>query len=271
MINLIKKIFPKRFGVASLTRIHPLGLLTERLMFEGDELYYLPQEKEILSAERTIEVREEVTDASSFVLPSRIAEHFVERSSFRFIMDFCICREAEGCSDFPRDLGCLFMGEGARGINRRLGRAVSKDEALAHVRRAMEAGLVQLVGRNKLDTLWLGTGPGNRLMTMCFCCPCCCLWKIAPLLPRSISAKLHRVPGVAIKTSERCTGCGKCLSLCIFRAIRIVGGKAVIGEECRGCGLCVNACPRGAVRLELPDEGSIRQVIESLTRAVDVS
>lgn len=76
---------------------------------------------------------------------------------------------------------------------------------------------------------------------------------------------------MAIKTSERCTGCGKCLSRCIFRAIRIIDGKAVIGDACRGCGLCVNACPRGAIRLELPDEGSIKRVIESLSRAVDVS
>jgi len=263
LVETIKRLFPLKLRLASLTRFPPVGAVVERLMFEGDELYYLPRE-------RTVKVEEAVGGSSSLVLPSRIAEHFVERSSFRFLMDSCICRESEGCSHFPRDIGCLFLGEGARNINPRLGKPVGKKEALEHLERAREVGLVQLVGRNKLDTLWLGTGPGNRLMTMCFCCPCCCLWKIAPVVSPSISTKLQRIPGVEIFRSDECNGCGRCLSRCIFGAISIEGGKAIVGKDCRGCGLCVEACPRGALRISLPDKSSIEQVIESLSRAVEV-
>jgi hypothetical protein len=77
-------------------------------------------------------------------------------------MNSCICREAERCEDYPIDLGCLFLGEAALGINPQLGRRVTKEKALQHVRRCREAGLVHLIGRNKLDTMWLGVGPGDR-------------------------------------------------------------------------------------------------------------
>jgi hypothetical protein len=90
-------------------------------------------------------------------------------------MNTCLCRDAKQCKDYPIDLGCLFLGEAALGINPRLGRGVTKREALEHIRRCREAGLVHLIGRNKLDTVWLGVGPGDKLLTICHCCPCCCL------------------------------------------------------------------------------------------------
>lgn len=263
VVKIIKRLFPQRFRLATLTRNPALGAVVEHMMFEGDELYYLTREK-------AVEIREEVAAAGSTLLPSFIAEHFVEKSSFRFIMDSCICREAEGCTDYPHDIGCLFLGEGARGINPKLGHPATKEEALEHLARAKSAGLVQLVGKNKLDTLWLGTGPGSKLMTMCFCCPCCCLWRIAPHASPSISGKLHRLPGVEVARNDKCNGCGRCTSCCIFGAIRIAGGKAWVDESCRGCGLCADVCPRGAVEIRLPDEAAIARVIGSLTRAVDV-
>jgi hypothetical protein len=39
-----------------------------------------------------------------------------------------------------------------------------------------------MIGRNKIDTLWMGVGPGYKLMTVCNCCPCCCLFKTLPNL-----------------------------------------------------------------------------------------
>lgn len=80
------------------------------------------------------------------------------------------------------------------------------------------AGLVQLVGRNKQDILLLGTDPGSRLMTICFCCPCCCLWSIALVVTSFISKKLPGLPGVKVIRSDDCQGWGGCLSRCIFRA-----------------------------------------------------
>ncbi len=269
LVEIIKKLFPQRLRLAALTRHPVLGAVVERLMFEGDELYYLP--RGYLPRGNVVEVGEDIAQSGAAVLPAWIAEYFVNKSSYRFIMNSCVCREAEGCTVYPSEIGCLFLGEGARGINPKLGHPATKEEALEHLAWAKKAGLVQLVGKNKLDTLWLGTGPGSRLMTMCFCCPCCCLWKIAPFASPSISGKLHRLPGVEVRRNDECDGCGLCVYRCMFGAIRVGEGRAQISEACRGCGICVYDCPKGALEIRLPDEASIAGVIRSLSRAVDVS
>ncbi|SDF78373.1 4Fe-4S binding protein [Sporolituus thermophilus] len=46
----------------------------------------------------------------------------------------------------------------------------------------------------------------------------------------------------------RCTGCGRCSEVCLFNAIAIAGGKAVIFDElCHSCGGCLLACPTSAL------------------------
>jgi uncharacterized Fe-S center protein len=40
-----------------------------------------------------------------------------------------------------------------------------------------------------------------------------------------------------------CAGCGSCLAVCLFDAIRITGGRAFIDhQKCTGCGECMNVC-----------------------------
>lgn len=50
---------------------------------------------------------------------------------------------------------------------------------------------------------------------------------------------------------DKCTGCGKCISLCLFMAItRSEDGKVSIDSlACEGCGVCVDQCPFKAVAL----------------------
>jgi len=52
--------------------------------------------------------------------------------------------------------------------------------------------------------------------------------------------------------TERCTGCGECVSLCHRGAIELSGGVArlVADRLCDGLGLCVAACPQGALILD---------------------
>jgi ferredoxin len=268
-VNLIKKTFPGRFRIAQLTHVPLIGRLIERGLFAGDDIIYLPRDA---VARQVIPVNQPIARPADVVLPSRVVEHFIERASYHWIMNFCICRDASHCQDYPTDLGCLFLGEAVLGINPRLGRRVSRDEALEHARRCREAGLVHLVGRNKLDTVWLGATPGHRLLTICNCCPCCCLWKVIPRLDPSLSARISRMPGVTVTVTARCAGCGTCTrGVCFVDAIRLDGQHAVIGDACRGCGRCVEVCPQQAIELTIDDAQFVERTIERLARLVDVS
>jgi ferredoxin len=206
------------------------------------------------------------------VLPSQVVEHFIEKANYHWIMNTCICRDAQGCDDYPVDRGCLFLGEATLGINPRLGRRVTKEEALAHVRHCREAGLIHLIGRNKLDTIWLGVGPGDKLMTICNCCPCCCLWRVLPYVAPRISDKVTRMPGLTVQVSDRCVGCGTCAQdVCFVDAIRLVEDHAMIGDMCRGCGRCVAVCPQEAIEISIGRDQFVKESIRRIAPLVDVA
>jgi len=53
---------------------------------------------------------------------------------------------------------------------------------------------------------------------------------------------------VASISAERCSGCGRCGEICIYRAVtEEAGGRFRVGEGCVGCGLCVHVCPETAI------------------------
>ena len=264
-IEQLKRSFHRRFTLARLTRLPLLGGLMDRMLFRGDDLVYLPKDSVI-----QVEVNRAIEPPASTVLPSQVVHALIDRAEVHWIMDFCICRVSSGCSDHPQDLGCLFMGEAVRRIDPRLGRLASREEAHEHVRRAGEAGLVHLIGRNRLDTVWLDVGPGERLLTVCNCCRCCCLWRMLPDLSPSIAGRVTKMEGVEVEVTRDCVGCGACLDSCFVDAIEMGDGVARIGEGCRGCGRCVEACPVGAVSITEPDRDDIDETIKRIEGAVDV-
>jgi len=275
-VQLIKKTFPSRFLLAGATNVPVIGSILDHWLFEGDDLFYLPRDRAIQTSQkvRTVQVNQALDTPGEMVLPSQVVEHFIEEANTHWIMDACICRDANQCEDYPIDLGCLFLGEAASRINPQLGRRVTKEEALEHVRRCREAGLVHLIGRNKLDTVWLGVGPGDKLLTICNCCPCCCLWRILPHVAPWISAKVTRMDGVTVTVSDWCTGCGTCTQdVCFVDAIQMVDGRAVIRDACRGCGRCVDVCPHGAIEVSIAgDYGQfVGQSIARISPLVNVS
>jgi ferredoxin len=262
-VGLLKRSFAGRFLMARLTKALPIGRAVDRLLFAGDDIIYLPQD-------RVIPVNQSVELPAEMVLPSQVVERFIEQANVHWIMNACICRDAAKCRDYPIDLGCLFLGEAALGINPQLGRRVTKEEALAHARRCREAGLVHMIGRNKLDTVWLGVGPGDRLLTICNCCPCCCLWRFIPDIAPRIAGKVTRMPGVHVEVSSACTGCGTCSSVCFAGTIKQVDGKSVILEGCLGCGKCVEACPNSAITLHVDDSLYVDKAIGRLEKVISV-
>ncbi|NQT25116.1 4Fe-4S binding protein [candidate division KSB1 bacterium] len=244
-VEFIKRSFPHRFKLTWLTHVPLIGHWIDNALFRGDHLYFLPHEK-------TIVLNQSLPNPESLVLPFRIVEHFIKQTNDLWIMNKCICRDASQCKDYPIDCGCLFLGNAVHGINPDLGRPVTQAEALHYVAKCREAGLIHLIGRNRLDTVWLGTGPVNELLTICNCCPCCCLWKMLPNLPMHIESRVSGLPGLFPTINDQCTGCGICTdNICFVNAISMKEGRVDIGEGCKGCGRCVSACPEQAIELNV--------------------
>jgi len=249
--------------LAKFTKFPPFGKLVDQLLFNGDDLIYLPMDT-------TIQINEPISRSKEIVLPSDIVEYFINQADYHWIMDFCICRSANHCQDFPEDLGCIFLGEAVNQINPQLGRMVTTSEAIEHAQRCRDVGLVHMIGRNKLDTVWLGAGPPDKLMTICNCCPCCCLWKFLPDINNIIGDKVSKMPGVEINVTDLCVGCGFCLdSICFVDSIHLVDGKALIDQTCRGCGRCVVVCPNNAIVIILTNPNFGFEVIDRISISLD--
>jgi UDP-glucose 4-epimerase len=212
--------------------------------------YYSGDENEAI----IIPVQETVRGTESVVLPRPLLEPLIASASARSILNECLCRRGEGCSVYPLEIGCLFLGEGAAQIDAALGRPAGRDQALDHVQQAIAAGLVPLVVHAAFDAWMLGI-PYKRMLAICFCCDCCCSVRQGLRLgPPAFWETVIRLPGLKVVVSEDCTGCGTCVQVCPARAVRLVAGRAAITEACKGCGRCVAACPGGAIAMHLAKE-----------------
>jgi len=263
-VKLLKKTFPNIIFIAKLTKFPFIGKLIETLMFQDDYLIFLPRD-------RVIDINKEVETPTDYVVPSQIVNYFIEKSNYHWIMNFCICRESMKCKNYPTNFGCLFLGEAVLQINPLLGRRVNKTEALEYVKKCQELGLVHIIGRNKLDSQWLNVKPGSKLLTICSCCNCCCLYRIIPYLKTRISNKIKKMPGVKVRVTNKCVGCGTCTkNVCFVNAIYLVNKRAVISKKCRGCGRCISVCPQKAIELRIDDKDYIEKSIKSIEKMVDV-
>jgi ferredoxin len=287
--TFINKTFSQRFFWAKLTHYPFIGRAIDHALFEGDDIFYVPSDSSVVGSthkdktletknldertKRSIPIHETVKPTEGLMVPSKIVDHFIKQANYRWIMDFCICRDSTHCKDYPLDLGCIFLGEAVKDINPRFGREVTKEEALAHAAQCREAGLVHLIGRNKLDSVWLNVSPGEKLLTICNCCPCCCLWKILPTVSPHISEKINRLPGLTVRVTDSCVGCGTCTKeVCFVNAINLEGENARIDQnKCRGCGRCVNVCPNEAIEMIIEDSQYIDRSIKRLSNLVDVT
>lgn len=202
-----------------------------------------------------VPVGEAVPGAESAILPFSLLAPLVNQASERFVLNHCLCRLGEGCQNHPRDVGCIFLGDGAAEIAPALGRRVSVDDALAHAQQAMAAGLVPTVVHSAFDAWLLGI-PYQRTLAICFCCDCCCSVRQGLRAgPPAFRDTVVRLPGLSVVVGCLCTGCGVCMDLCHVGAISLQGGRATIGEGCKGCGRCATACPAGAIDLYLTEGG----------------
>ncbi len=58
---------------------------------------------------------------------------------------------------------------------------------------------------------------------------------------------------IPLVDEARCTHCGKCVEVCAYNAIAVLGQKTLVFPQlCHGCGSCTAMCPEGAIS-ETPD------------------
>ncbi len=224
------------------------------------------KEKEIrapfLPPARLIKIHESLEGPANIRLPTDVLEYFIKKASYRVIAHYCGCRQIAGCKNYPRDLGCMFFGEPAKAFSSDFARPAGVEEALEHARLWREAGLVPHLGYVPYDSALMGIDQPDRFMSVCGCCPCCCISRFV---------QYQRMPGVEVRISESCTGCGVCLESCPSSRIEIVEGKAHIDEGCIACGWCVDACPEEAIEITVTDPEYVQKTIEWISQKVEVS
>jgi len=252
-----KRFFKQFVGLAPVTRTPLVG-----------EWFY----KTFFCAEdhgRIIPIKKSIKDVENVVLPSEIVEHLVKKSSRRFIMKKCICRTAESCKKYPEDLGCIFLGEAVKSISPGLGKTASVDEALEHLEKCESAGLVHLIGRYKFDAVLLNAGPSDRLLSICNCCECCCVFRVVSRIYRPAGESLRKLEGVVVSSNDNCKGCGLCAETCFVNAISLSDNKSRVSDMCRGCGRCVRACPNNAMTLTFEESsGWFERTVKPLEQIV---
>lgn len=225
-----------------------------------------------LSDVTMIPINEGIEGAEGIAMPEEVLDRLIDISNFRVILDQCACRAIYGCENYPKDIGCLFMGEAARKIPGEYVREASRDEAKAHIRRAFAEGLVPIVGEARADYELLRLPFDGRLLTTCFCCECCCLSRAFRRGPvKTVDSIMHPVKGVSIQVTDACVGCGTCEKVCFMQAIEVRAGKAVIDDYCRVCGRCAAACPKGAITLKLDNPSAVDDVVNRVLAKVDLS
>jgi len=206
------------------------------------------------------------------LLPFPVVSEFIDKSSHRFIMDVCGCRRAYTCSNHPSEIGCLFMGESVLDISPGIGRLVTKEEAHGHVENAVAKGLVPVTGKVRVDNFIFNTPDRGRLLSLCFCCHCCCIAGSFKNLPvEQVDRMFPPIEGLRMEVTDACTGCGSCVEYCIFDAITIENGKAVQSAMCRQCGRCVTNCPSKAITISVDNYDFIDEMVARVSSYVDVT
>lgn len=197
-------------------------------------------------------INQNIERTASTPAPAEVVADHIKRAKHLSIVDFCGCRRNLQCQDYPEEIGCLFMGESSLEIRSEYNHQVSRDKALLHLEKAVKANLVPVMGKARVDNFIFQVPDKGKLLTVCFCCECCCITRFMRHLPAErLNEIFVPLEGLSVEVDHTCIGCGTCEKKCFIGAITIENGRSVIGEKCRLCGRCARFCPQGAIKLRL--------------------
>ena len=222
-----------------------------------------------------IPINQSLGTYESQIISVKVFKHFIDKASNIVMLNDCGCRRVNDCQDHDISLGCMYMGDDTLNllITEDKGRVATKEEAIERVKLAVENGLIPLLGRAMDEADMFGVKDTGHFLSMCFCCPCCCIdGKI--ITHGSIGLNFaHRMGGVTVKVDEDlCVGCEECLEVCVFRGMEMIDGIAKVNQErCLGCGRCESTCPNDAISIEIDDISRVDELIKILESHVEVS
>ena len=204
---------------------------------------------------RVIPVGESVHNSME-IFPFENATGLVNSAQAWGVLD-CICRKqkaliGEACGH-PVDV-CMALEEHPGAFdNIDTIRAISREDALATLKRASLAGLVHSVSNNQ-----------NGIHYICNCCTCSCgiLRGMASLGVANVIARSAFVNTI---DKDQCNTCGNCVGYCQFDALTVEGITMELeAARCVGCGVCVQTCPEGALVLVRRPEEEILAIPDTM-------
>lgn len=221
-----------------------------------------------------VPVHQTIAGLESSTLPIEIISMLIQQSAHRVIIKRCTCRDSENCSEFPIEGACLLLGTGTAQIDSRVADHVNREEAEAHVKKMIGLGLIPMIGRVRMDDFFWGVSNRGKMLTICFCCRCCCtVLKSAKYFPDYAKNALVRLKGLSLQVDPAlCTKCGNCARQCFMDAISINEYCAVHDEAlCKGCGRCAYVCPNGAITIHIDNkEAAIAELRNRISERIDI-
>lgn len=221
-----------------------------------------------------IPINANIEPVTSSALNRNILEELIRRSSHRVIIGRCSCRDSKKCRNYPVEDSCLLLGEDTRVVDSRIARHVSVNEALDHARIKTASGLIPMIGRVRMDDFYYGIPNRGRMLTICFCCPCCCsVLGALQYLPQEAKSSLVRLKNVKVVVdAKKCTQCLHCIEACFAKAITLWDGMIRHDEQkCIGCGRCSIVCPQRATTVIVEDiDAAINEVHGRIKERVNI-
>jgi len=86
LVKFLKRAFPHRFFVAKLSNVPIFKEVIDHMLFDGDNMIYLPKDQ-------VVQMDQPPDNLGEMVLPSQVVEHFIEKANYHWFVHICLCRK----------------------------------------------------------------------------------------------------------------------------------------------------------------------------------